>query len=175
MTVSAYTKARLEQELSGNGLTPLQNRALALLIESNMTLPQIAAELDINRVALWSMRKDAAFQEQYRTLMAILEADALQYAIASRVERIAALNTAWLQVREELAKQKAPRVDLTYALVNLQQAAAKELGQDVQRVELGGKLEVQQAVQVIRFVEQEPRTDQLQIDADFRPLEPNES
>src|SRR5215213_7010580 len=154
MTVSAYTKARLEDELSGNGLNPLQNRALALLVESNMTLPQIAAELGINRQRLWEIRKDPEFQAAYRTQMAILETSALQYAIASRVERIAALNTAWLQVRDELAKRKAPRVDLTYALVNLQQAAAKELGQDVQRVELAGRLEIEQAVRVIRFTEQ---------------------
>jgi hypothetical protein len=178
MTVSAYTKARLEDELSGNGLNPLQNRALALLVESHMTLPQIAAELGINRQRLWEIRKDPDFQTAYRTQMAILETSALQYAIASRVERIAALNTTWLQVRDELAKRKAPRVDLTYALVNLQQAAAKELGQDVQRVELAGRLEIEQAVRVIKFTEQPARAQMQEseviesgvIDADYHEL-----
>jgi hypothetical protein len=177
MTVSAYTKARLEDELSDNGLSPLQNRALALLVESHMTLPQIAQELGINRQRLWEIRKDPDFQAAYRTQMAILETSALQYAIASRVERIAALNSVWLQVREELAKRKAPRVDLTYAMVNLQQAAAKELGQDVQRIELGGRLEIEQAVRVIRFEEQVPRElpEPDAIDAEFteHPPDPN--
>jgi hypothetical protein len=165
MTVAAYTKARLEEELSGNGLSPLQNRALALLIESHLTLPQIAQELGINRQRLWEIRKDPEFQAAYREQMAILESSALQYAIASRVERIAALNTAWLQVRDELAKRKTPRVDLTYAMVNLQQAAAKELGQDVQRVEFGGRLKIEQAVRVIRFEAQEPQREVQEPDA----------
>ena len=94
MTVAAYTKARLEEELSGNGLSPLQNRALALLVESHLTLPQIAQELGINRQRLWEIRKDPDFQAAYREQMAILETSAMQYAIASRVERIAALRPA---------------------------------------------------------------------------------
>jgi hypothetical protein len=73
MTVAAYTKARLEDELSGNGLSPLQNRALALLIESHLTLPQIAQELGINRQRLWEIRKAPDFQAAYRAQMAILE------------------------------------------------------------------------------------------------------
>lgn len=98
MTVSAYTKARLEDELSGNGLPPLWNRALALLVESHLTLPQIAKELGINRQRLWEIRKDPEFQAAYRTQMAILESSTLQYAIASRVECISALDRRWRHV-----------------------------------------------------------------------------
>src|SRR5215210_3895783 len=127
---------RLEEELSSNGLPPLWNRALALLIESNKTLPDIAAELDISRMGLWRIRKDPKFQAAYRELMAMVQADSQRFAIASRVSRIEALNDEWLRVREYQTKRKGPpRTDLTYALIALQAEARKEIEGDVHRVE----------------------------------------
>jgi hypothetical protein len=39
MTVSAYIKAKLGEQLSANGLSPPQNRALVTLVGSTLTLP----------------------------------------------------------------------------------------------------------------------------------------
>lgn len=150
MTSLHPSQIRLEQELSANGLPPLWNRALALLIESNLTTPQMAKELGISRMGLWRIRKEPEFQAAYRELMAMVQADSQRFAIASRVARVEALNTAWLQARDELARRKAPRSDLGYLMIALQAEARKEIEGDVQRIEFGGHITTEQ-VNVIRF------------------------
>src|SRR5215217_2524840 len=94
--------------------------------------------------------------------MAMVQADAQRFAIASRVSRIEALNDEWLRVREYQQKRKGPpRTDLSYALIALQSEARKEIEGDVHRVEFGGRLEITEAIRVVRFVEQDPRKDEL--------------
>ena len=151
---------------NAEGLSPVHLRAIRLLLEGDKPLKTIAAELGLTPDAFREMRRKRGFAEEYRRQLARLEVECFDFPIARRVERIAALNTAWLQVREELAKRKSPRVDLTYAMVNLQQAAAKEMGQDIQRVELAGRFEITEQIQVIRFESiergEEPESDMIE-------------
>ena len=67
--------------------------------------------------------------------MAILATSALQYAIASQVARIEALDRRWQQVNAELDRRKAPRSDLAYVQIALQSEARKEIEGDARRVE----------------------------------------
>ena len=129
-------------------------------------MEEIAEEVGWGRNTIWCWRKKPEFQAEYLRQLRAVEQQAFDYGISRRVERIAALNEQWLKLRKAMDRGQ-PRADHTYQLIALQTAAAKELGQDVTRVE--GRLEIEQAVRVIHFTEQEPRADlpDAAVDADF--------
>lgn len=68
--------------------TPEKRRAAEMLADGNLTVEEVARQLNVDRVTLWNWRKDPAFRAVVAEMDAELNADALQFAITRRRERL---------------------------------------------------------------------------------------
>jgi transposase-like protein len=151
-TIRDQPAPRLQMEAAYNGpLSKVQMQVVALLVEGGRTMEQLAQEVGWDRNTIWRWRKKPEFQAEYLRQLRAVEQQAFDYGISRRVERIAALNDTWLKLKKQIDKTRTPRTDHIYALIALQTAAAKELGQHADNINIRGQFEVTEAVKVIRF------------------------
>ncbi len=104
---------RMEHDAS-RPLSELQLRAVALLVEGELTTQAIADTLRVSRVTLWNWRQLSAFRSEYQRQLAAAEQQAADFAVSRRVNRVAALDALHAKLLQAVADRAALYADEPY-------------------------------------------------------------
>lgn len=115
--------------------TGSSERAAELIADGQLTLNEIAEEIDVDRKTLWNWRQQAEFTARIEEHLEAFRVEVRRLGLAVRERRIKALNTRWRKLQEQ-ADSLPGDMGILKELREIEKQAAQELGQWTEKHEV---------------------------------------